>query len=182
MFEGYAGTSDSGFRAEVESEQALNRGEFLIATIEAHDHDQMVGPAAGEATRRREDLGERASFQGMVVLEPARLRRLMTKYDPAIYPGKYITCVHTHTKALCEKAKRGGSEGLPDHGGCQPLLCHNVALSTGNITSWREEITRIDRRLNARPPLPPLLEHRLRARKTEILTFLDRHLPDQETS
>ena len=30
MFEGYAGTSDSGFRAEVESEQALARGEHLV--------------------------------------------------------------------------------------------------------------------------------------------------------
>lgn len=31
MFEGYAGTSDSGFRAEVEAEQALARGEHLLA-------------------------------------------------------------------------------------------------------------------------------------------------------
>ena len=113
MFEGYAGTSESGFRAEVESEQALARGETLIAAIENHEHDQLAGPAAGEAARRLAEFGDRARFQGMVVLDTKRLRRLMDRHDPAIYPGKYITCVHTHSRALCEKAKRGGSEGLP---------------------------------------------------------------------
>ncbi|MFF3574978.1 hypothetical protein [Nocardia jiangxiensis] len=37
MFEGYAGTSDSGFRAEAESEEALARGEHLLAMIDQHD-------------------------------------------------------------------------------------------------------------------------------------------------
>jgi hypothetical protein len=37
LFEGYAGTSDSGFRDEVEAEQALARGHFLaeLATGDA---------------------------------------------------------------------------------------------------------------------------------------------------
>jgi hypothetical protein len=38
MFEGYAGTSDSGFRGEVEAEQALERGERLLAIIDNHEH------------------------------------------------------------------------------------------------------------------------------------------------
>lgn len=38
IFEGYAGTSESGFRAEVESEEALARGEYLLAMIDHHDH------------------------------------------------------------------------------------------------------------------------------------------------
>ena len=38
MFEGYAGTSDSGFRAEVEAEQALLRGNDLMAMIDQHAH------------------------------------------------------------------------------------------------------------------------------------------------
>lgn len=44
MFEGYAGTSDSGFRAEVESEQALARGEHLLAMIGAHEHPWPCRP------------------------------------------------------------------------------------------------------------------------------------------
>ena len=45
------------------------------------------------------------------------MRRLMARHDPAVYSGEYITCVHDHTKALCEKARHRRSEGLPDHGG-----------------------------------------------------------------
>ncbi|MEW1725135.1 hypothetical protein [Streptomyces sp. NPDC093109] len=172
VFEGYAGTSESGFRAEVESEQALARGEHLMAAIDAHEHTHLTGPAADEAARRLETFGERARFQGTVVLDDNRLRRLMAKHDPAVYPGQYVTCVHDHAKALCERARHRRSEGLPDHGGCKPLACRNVALTPENTAAWQREIDRITRRLATRPTLPPLLRHRLEARRTEITAFL----------
>jgi integrase len=174
VFEGYAGTSESGFRAEAESEQALARGQHLMASIDAHQHTQFTGPAAGEAASRLEEFGERAGFGGKVVLDDSRLRRLMTRHDPAVYPGEYVTCVHDHSKALCEKARSRRSEGLPDHGGCKPLACHNVALTPDNVATWHSEIGKITERLAARPPLPPLLRRRLEDRRTEITAFLDR--------
>ncbi|MDT0467958.1 hypothetical protein [Streptomyces gibsoniae] len=100
VFEGYAGTSESGFRAEVESEQALARGEHLMTAVDAHEHTDLTGPAAEEAARRLEAFGARARFQGKVVLDDNRLRRLMTKHDPAVYPGEYVTCVHDHQGSL----------------------------------------------------------------------------------
>ncbi len=172
VFEGYAGTSDSGFRAEVESEQALARGEHLMAAVDAHEHTSLTGPAAAESARRLETFGARARFQGKVVLDDNRLRRLMAKHDPAVYPGEYITCVHDHAKALCERARHRGSEGLPDHGGCKPLACRNVALTPENIAAWQREIDRITKRLATRPTLPPLLRHRLEERRAEITAFL----------
>jgi len=175
MFEGYAGTSDSGFRAEVESEQALARGEHLLSAIDAHEHTRLTGPAAEEAARRLEAFGDRARFAGTVVLDSNRLRRLMAKHDPAIYPGDYITCVHDHAKALCEKARTRRSEGLPDHGGCKPLACRNVALTAENSAAWQREIDRIDQRLASRPGPPPLLRHRLEQRRDEICNFLTAH-------
>lgn len=174
VFEGYAGTSESGFRAEVESEQALARGQHLMASIDAHQHTQFTGPAADEAASRLEEFGERAGFGGKVILDDSRLRRLMTRHDPAVYPGEYVTCVHDHSKALCEKARSRRSEGLPDHGGCKPLACHNVALSPDNIAAWTSEVDKITERLAGRPPLPPLLRRRLEGRRTEIAAFLGR--------
>ncbi|MEV0343845.1 hypothetical protein AB0H49_33020 [Nocardia sp. NPDC050713] len=47
MFEGYAGTSDSGFRAEVE--QALARGEQLVELADNYEHTDTLGPASAEA-------------------------------------------------------------------------------------------------------------------------------------
>uniref|UniRef100_UPI001A7E0CDA hypothetical protein n=1 Tax=Streptomyces sp. CB02009 TaxID=1703938 RepID=UPI001A7E0CDA len=99
-----------------------------MAAIDAHEHTTLTGPAADEAASRLEQLGTRARYQGRIVLDEARLRRLMDRHDPAVYPGQYVTCVHDHTKALCEKARNRRSEGLPDHGGFKPLACRNVAL------------------------------------------------------
>jgi integrase len=172
MFEGYAGTSDSGFRAEVESEQAITRGEGYMEMIEAHQYLDLAGPSAEEAARRLKDFGDRAQFQGQVGLDKHRLRRIMKRNDPAIYPGEYITCVNDPAKALCEKARRGNSEGLPYHGGCLPLACRNVALTPENVAAWQRVIARIDKRFAARPTLPPLRRQFLENRRAEVVEFL----------
>ena len=169
---GYAGTSGSGFRAEVESEQAIARGEHLLALIDQHDHGPLTGPAADEALRRLEELGEHQRLAGQVVTDPRRLHRLMQRHDPAIYPGKYVTCVHNHAKALC------GGDTRPDLASCQPLRCRNVALSPGNRDTLAEEITSLDTALTTVPALPPLLQHRLRDRRQAIADFLARNQPE----
>jgi hypothetical protein len=178
MFEGYAGTSESGFRAEVESEQALARGEHLLAMTDAHQQTDLTGPSAAEAARRLEEFADHARFGGTVITDRHRLKRLIDRQDPAVYPGTYVTCVHDHAKALCQKRRDASGRDRPDLGTCRPLQCRNVALTGDNITAWTDEIHRIDQRLAARPPLPPLLEHQLRERRNELTNFLARH---QET-
>ena len=65
MFEGYAGTSDSGFRAEVEAEQALLRGNDLMAMIDQHAHTPLDGPAAAEGATRLAALAAIPSSPGL---------------------------------------------------------------------------------------------------------------------
>jgi hypothetical protein len=175
MFEGYAGTSDSGFRAEVESEQALARGEQLLAMIDQHEHTNLAGPAADEAARRLDQFEQRAHFRGTVITDERRLRRLMLRDDPAIYPDKYVTCVHTHATALCQQRHDQRGTLRPDIGTCKPLTCRNVALTADNIANLRAEITQINHDLAARPQLPPLLRHQLQTRRNDIKAFLARH-------
>ena len=175
LFEGYAGTSDSGFRAEAESEQAIARGEHLLALIDRHDHGPLTGPAADEALRRLEELGEHRRLAGQVVTDPHRLQRLMKRHDPAIYPGKYVTCVYSHAKALC------AGDAHPDPASCQPLQCRNVALTPGNRDTLAEEAASLDTALAAVPALPPLLQRRLRDRRQAITDFLVKHQPPEPT-
>ncbi|MFC9293911.1 hypothetical protein ACFTWH_09115 [Streptomyces sp. NPDC057011] len=70
MFEGYAGTSDSGFRAkvevEVEVEQSMQRGGHLPTLTTDHQHD-LSGPAAHVAAVRLADFHHRTGFTGSVV-------------------------------------------------------------------------------------------------------------------
>ena len=159
MFESYAGTSASGFRAEVEAEQALARGEHLLAMTDQHQHDQLTGPAAAEAATR---LSAFATFAGQVTTDP----RLMASHDPAIYPGEYVTCIYHHPRALCTRG-----DG-PDLAACQPLRCRNAAFTPANRDALRSELAAIDASLARAPALPPYLQHTLTARCHAITALL----------
>lgn len=173
MFEGYAGSSDSGFRAEVEAEEALARGEHLLAMIDRHEHDGLIGPAAADAHRRLNEFDSATSFPGRVVTDRLRMLRILNNNDPAVYPGRYVTCVYDHAKALC-RAKNGISSA-PDLTTCKPLNCGNVALSGDNINAWHAELSAIDSDLAHVPQLPPLLHTQLNQRRKHISSFLTRH-------
>jgi hypothetical protein len=175
MFEGYAGTSDSGFRAEVEAEQALARGEQLFTLIDTHEHASLRGPSAQEAHQRLTDLGDRSGFAGTVVTDPHRLKRIMRQHDPAIYPGTFATCVFNPDKALCHPRNDSRGTTVPALGDCRPLQCGNVALSDANVAALTTEREHVAQELVNRPDLPPLLTHRLRERHNQISTFLHRH-------
>lgn len=196
MFEGYAGTSESGFRAEVEAEQALARGEHLLAMTTSHHHANLTGPAAAEARRRITTFttaadtapsttpspahpAAGAGFTGTVVTDPARLKRVMQRRDPHIYPGTYSTCVFDPAKAMCHPRPDSSGTTRPAQAACQPLDCRNTALTPANRTALRAEADQISIQLDQRPPLPPLLIHRLTDRRDKITTFLTRHEPTE---
>lgn len=175
MFEGYAGTSDSGFRAEVEAEQALARGEHLLAMIDKHDHECLSGPSAAQAAQRLSDFGQRARFRGIAITDSRQLARLMQRDDPAVYPGTYVTCVYNPDKALCQQQRDAHGTLRPSLGSCRPLDCRNTALTPDNKTAFSHEVAEITQQLASRPLLPPLLQARLTARRDRITTFLSRY-------
>jgi hypothetical protein len=172
MFEGYAGTSTSGFRAEVEAEQALERGEGLLAMVEGYEHQQLGGPAAHEAEARLEEFGRRVGFAGTVVTDPRRLQLIMRRNDPNVFPGRFVTCVFNPDKALCLRSRKGDGQGpvLPD---CKPFSCRNVALTPANLAAWREQLARLNQVLASADVLAPYLRHRLTEQRDQIARFLD---------
>jgi hypothetical protein len=180
MFEGYAGTSRSGFRAEVEAEQALERGEQLLAMVEGHEHQRLGGPAAEEARVRLEEFGRHANagFAGTVVTDERRLQLIMRRHDPDVHPGKFVTCIHNADRALCHQS-RANRQGpvLPE---CKPLACRNVALTPANLAAWREQLARLDQALASADVLAPYLHHRLAEQRDRVARFLDEagHAPE----
>ncbi|MGW1786162.1 hypothetical protein ACWCQQ_44910 [Streptomyces sp. NPDC002143] len=150
MFEGYAGTSDSGFRDEVEAEDAIARGEKLGDLIVSHEFHSLRGPAAAEAE------SQLAEFE-------------RNRHDPHIYPGEYVTCVHNPDRALCRRSDGEEGPSLPD---CQPLRCRNIALTSDNITHMKEALAAYDLKLARGAHLAPLVRHRLKVRRQEIADFL----------
>lgn len=168
MFEGYAGTSASGFRQEVESEQAIARGEKLGDIILTGEFQRLTGPAGQEAEKRLTDLEHHAQFSGKVMPDRKRLERHMKRHDPHIYPGEFVTCVHNPDRALCRKDK-GDGPSLPD---CQPLQCRNVALSQENIDAFHRWIRRLDKAMEHGIELAPYVRARLEKKRIEVARFL----------
>ena len=158
MFEGYAGTSQAGFRVEVEAEQALVRGEQLLALTDNHTHD-LVGPAAKKGLDRLKNFRDKASFQGVVADNPVQLQRLMERNDPAIYIGELVTCIFDPDKALCLKGKRTGDG--PALSMCDPFRCTNVAFTKANTIAWKVRIRELEDRLENGPKLAPHIEDAL---------------------
>lgn len=165
-------TSDSGFRAEVEAEQSMQRGEHLLALTTDHQHD-LSGPAAHEAATRLAEFHHRTGFTGSVVTDRHRLRRVLARHDPEVYPGTYAICVFNPDKALCRpRIPPTGSRSVPVPLDCKPLECKNVALIADNTRALSAEAERLDTRLRGGPVLPPLLHADLKRRRDAIGAFL----------
>ncbi|WIX76838.1 hypothetical protein QRX50_36235 [Amycolatopsis carbonis] len=125
MVEGYAGISRAGFRAEVESEQALLRGEQLTDIATTYRHD-LASPAADEVRRRLDVLATAPDFPGLVPADTARTRRFLIRYEPDIYPGTHATCVSTAATARCLPPPGAATPTAPAIERCHPLECGNV--------------------------------------------------------
>ncbi|MFE5159990.1 hypothetical protein ACFRNT_16000 [Streptomyces sp. NPDC056697] len=169
MFEGYAGTSASGFRPEVEAEAAIARGEKLGDIILNPAPQRLTGPAAEEAEIRLTAMQSEVQFLGKVISDRKRLDRYMRRHDPHIYPGEFVTCVYNPDRALCRREAAGGPS-LPD---CQPLKCRNVALTTENKEAFITWLRRLESTLANATALAPYVRDRMEQRRAELTDFLE---------
>ena len=127
VFEGYAGTSQSGFAAEVEAEQNIARLDYLE---DLYRDWNTGGPADGGAARRidaefsriRADL---ADLPGTIA-SPARLRTMLQHLSITLHPGVLGDCFFQPATAACLKraAPAGTGRPLPMLNSC--LSCPNA--------------------------------------------------------
>lgn len=169
---GYAGTSDSGFRAEVEAEEALTRGQLLADP----DRPRLTGPAGAEAEQRLAAFARHALFEGQVVTDEARLLRIMKRHDPAIYPGTFVTCVYNPDRAVCRPPADTSEQ--PELGDCRPLACRNTALPPDNRDAHARHVADLDSALAQGDRLAPYIRHRLQQQRQDTVDFLTRHTPE----
>jgi hypothetical protein len=112
MFEGYAGTSPSGFATEVASEEATA---LLDYAEELYRDWNDGGPSGGgartavnaEFDRIRRELGDLPG----TVASPARLRTMLEHLTKTLHPGPLNDCFYRRETAVC--AKRASTRGRP---------------------------------------------------------------------
>ncbi|MGW2891839.1 hypothetical protein ACWDDN_42355 [Streptomyces griseoruber] len=176
MFEGYAGTSDSGFRDEVEAEEAFARGQFLAEMNADDERGALTGPAGAEAEARLAELARHTVFDGQVVTDEARLRRILARHNTHLYPGTFITCVYNPDRAMCRAP--GGPADQPVMADCQPLACRNTALTSANRQALAGHLARLEDALADGDRLAPYVHHRLEEQHRATAAFLTRHAPE----
>jgi hypothetical protein len=176
MFEGYAGTSESGFRQEVEAEEAIARGEKLADLVVSHEHRTLTGPAAADVEARLAAFERHITFEGKVITDAARMRRIMQRYDPHVYHGKFVTCGYNRDRALCRRST--DDTDAPSLPNCKPLLCRNAALTAENRGALADHLGCLDQALDRGDFLAPYVRDRLRQQRDDVTNFLALHTPE----
>ena len=107
IFEGYAGTSASGFAAEVEAEQAVARLDYA----EDLYRDWLAGGPSGGGADHKINAefarihAELADLPGTIA-DPRRLRTMLSHLVVTLHPGVLGDCFYQPGTALCAKQAR----------------------------------------------------------------------------
>jgi hypothetical protein len=132
IFEGYAGTSASGFASEVASEEAVAKLDYLEDLYrDWNDGGRSTGGATqkidAEFDRVRRELGDMPG----VVASPARLRTLLQHLTRILHPGALNDCFHQPATAVCAKRAKTLGRPLPLHNSCS--VCPNSRRTAVHI-------------------------------------------------
>lgn len=141
VFEGYAGTSLSGFAAEVAAEEALARLDYVTDLYRDWDAGgRATGGAApriaAEFDRIRGELGD---LPGMVA-DQARLQVMLRHLTRTLHPGVLNDCFFNADTAACVKHATRLGRPVPAHNMC--LRCPNArrsAVHLPRLTAAREQ-------------------------------------------
>ncbi|WP_445525985.1 hypothetical protein [Streptomyces cyslabdanicus] len=134
MFEGYAGTSASGFRAEVAAEEAMARLADVVERYE--DFKAGVRSSAPGSTRTDNEFArvqeELHDFPGRVVDE-RRLHAMLRTSANTLHVGTLNDCYYQPETALCRTA--GGAD-QPMLNNCRPDRCGNSTTTSRHRSGW----------------------------------------------
>jgi len=170
IFEGYAGTSASGFAAEVEAEQAIARLDYA----EHLYRDWLAGgPSGGGADRKisaefTRIHAELADLPGTIA-DPRRLRTMLSHLAATLHPGVLGDCFYQPGTALCAKQARppAGKKPLPMLNSC--LTCPNARRSNVHLPRLEQARSQAQQIISdVRGTLPPLQQAALTSHLNQL--------------
>lgn len=126
IFEGYAGTSTSGFRDEIEQERQIARLADIVETYEAWKNGEKPGgPMASKLINAFEHIQEELGDLPGVIADEARRDRMLRNTAVTLYPGFINDCFYYKEHALCQTAEKTNDTDTPLLNRCIPQKCPN---------------------------------------------------------
>lgn len=172
IFEGYAGSTAAGFRAEVDRDRVAARRRDIVEMYEASQRGERVaGPMAEALDVEFERVATvLADFPGKVVDEKRRMK-MLEHLRVRLHPGLLADCFFEAEKARCLEHLDVDKRIEPIVGVCKPQ-CDNACWSKKHTTNWVQAIADVDH-LSKRNRISPIQRKIIGKKKKEYQYILD---------
>lgn len=136
-FEGYAGSSRSGFRAEVENQRSLGQLDDLLTYFDERQAGATLsGPAAARIAKTLDNISDDLGPLPAMIANRARLRTMLASLARTLHVGVLADCFFDPGTALCLKQATAVDSKLPLTALCQPTRCPNACITSRHRPAW----------------------------------------------
>lgn len=162
MFDGYAGSSASGFRQEVEQELVLGQLDDIIDYFEKHRRGHGPrGPAGRRVGAELARVGNEFGPLPGLIADRKRLKAMLAHLARTLHVGYLNDCFFDPSSALCLREAEKPSASAPILSRCAPDRCPNACLVERHLPPWEASIAAAEELL-ADKRLSPLQREALR--------------------
>jgi len=138
-FEGYAGTSASGFRAEVEGQRRLGQLDDLLGYFDRRQGGaRLSGPVGPRITRTLDDAADKLGPLPAMIADRARLRVMLASLARTLHVGPLADCFFDPATALCLKRVTSPDRRQPMTALCEPTRCPNACITPRHRPAWEK--------------------------------------------
>lgn len=136
-FEGYAGASRSGFRAEVEAEHRLGQLDDILGYFgERQAGAALFGPAAARVGRALDAAADELGPWPGMIADRGRLRTLLASTARTLHVGILADCFFDPATAACLRDATDPDRSAPVLALCQPTRCPNACITARHRPAW----------------------------------------------
>jgi len=136
-FEGYAGSSRSGFRAEVEAERRLGQLDDLLEYFNDRRGGTLPsGPAGPRVAGALDAAAAELGPSPVMIADRARLRTLLASLARTLHVGVLADCFFDPATALCLKRSTDTRQTGPLTALCEPARCPNACIVERHRPAW----------------------------------------------
>lgn len=137
-FEGYSGSSASGFRREVEAQQKLGQLDDLLDYFDQRQLGMVLsGPAGPRIASALDNAAPDLDPLPAVLADRARLRVMLASLARTLHVGVLADCFFDPATALCLKRSTQADNARPLTVLCEPTRCPNACISSRHRPAWQ---------------------------------------------
>lgn len=135
-FEGYAGSSRSGFLAEIETERRLGQMDDILTYFDERQLGSgLAGPAAVRIAKSLDGAASELQPLPGMIADRGRLRVMLADTARALHVGVLADCFFDPATAVCLR-HTAGSQSAPMISLCEPSRCPNACITARHRPAW----------------------------------------------